>query len=119
MTDTPRDERYQRIWQVVAEIPEGCVLSYGEVARLAGLPGRARMVGQALGRAPVRMDLPWHRVINAQGRISFKRGSRPYRKQRDLLESEGVLFVDGSVDLDHYGPGQVLDRLLWGPIQSD
>ena len=57
---------YQNIWKVVSEIPSGHVLTYGEVARLAGMPRAARRVGQALSRAPRSMDLPWHRVINAQ-----------------------------------------------------
>ncbi|MEM7053659.1 MAG: MGMT family protein, partial [Pseudomonadota bacterium] len=65
------EERYSRIWAVVASIPPGCVLNYGEVARLAGLPGRARMIGKALGLAPRSMKLPWFRVVNAQGKISI------------------------------------------------
>lgn len=112
---TDNDDRYQRIWAVVAGIPSGSVLNYGEVARLAGLPGRARLVGRALGRAPKRMELPWHRVVNAQGAISFKAGSTPHRVQREKLESEGVVFVDGKVDLDAFSPEQALDRMLWGP----
>jgi len=92
-TPTPpndKDERYRRVWDVVSGIPYGCVLNYGEIARLAGLPGRARMVGRALGLAPRSMQLPWHRVVNAQGRISFKPGGAKYRRQRELLEAEGV-----------------------------
>ena len=109
------DDRFQRIWAVVSGIPDGCVLNYGEVARLAGLPGRARMVGRALGRAPKAMKLPWYRVVNAQGAISFKPGSKPYRTQRELLEAEGVEFVDGKIDLDRFSPERALDRMLWGP----
>jgi methylated-DNA-protein-cysteine methyltransferase related protein len=93
---------YQAIWKVVAAIPRGCVATYGQVARLAGLPRRARLVGTALGEAPAGR-LPWFRVINAQGRISLPPNSAGSRKQRQLLREEGVLFVKGRVDLRKYG----------------
>ncbi|MFW5926562.1 MAG: MGMT family protein [Wenzhouxiangella sp.] len=108
-------DRYQRIWDVVAGIPAGCVLNYGEVARLAGLPGKARLVGQALGRAPKRMRLPWHRVVNAQGQISFPEGSDKGRRQRELLEAEGVEFEEDTIDLERFSPERAIDRMLWGP----
>ncbi|MEM1081496.1 MAG: MGMT family protein [Pseudomonadota bacterium] len=114
-----KDDRFEKIWAVVASIPHGCVLNYGEVARLAGLPGRARMVGRALGRAPKAMKLPWFRVVNAQGAISFKKGSRPYQLQRDQLEAEGVVFVKDRIDLKAFSPEQAVDRLLWGPVSTD
>jgi len=110
-----QDDRYKKIWAVVASIPEGCVLNYGEVARLAGMPGRARMVGRAIGRAPKKLKLPWFRVVNAQGGISFKKGSAPYTRQRKLLESEGVEFDQDTIDLQRFSPEQAVDRLLWGP----
>jgi methylated-DNA-protein-cysteine methyltransferase-like protein len=61
------------------------------------------------------MALPWHRVVNAQGRISFREGGAKYREQRRRLEAEGVTFVDDAIDLDAHAPQQALDRLLWGP----
>lgn len=109
------EERYRRIWTVVAGIPRGCVLNYGEVARLAGFPGRARLVGRALAIAPRRLALPWHRVVNVQGRISFSPDSAKGKKQRRLLEEEGVEFDNGRIDLERYGPVRALDRILWGP----
>ncbi|RFF31195.1 MGMT family protein [Wenzhouxiangella sediminis] len=109
------DDRYQRIWEAVAGIPTGCVLNYGEVARRAGLPGKARLVGRALGLAPKKMALPWHRVVNAQGRISFPEDSRKAAEQRRRLEEEGVEFEGGSIDLDRFSPERALDRMLWGP----
>jgi len=112
---TTDDDRYRRVWDVVAGIPAGCVLNYGAVARLAGLPGRARMVGRALGLAPKSMQLPWHRVVNAQGRISFKPGGAKYRRQRELLEGEGVEFDGEAIDLEKHAPGVAIDRMLWGP----
>jgi len=109
------DDRYQRIWEAVAGIPSGCVLNYGEVARRAGLPGKARLVGRALGRAPKKMALPWHRVVNAQGRISFPDGSDKAARQRRLLEEEGVEFEGDAIDLERFSPERALDRMLWGP----
>lgn len=115
-TDPVSDaDRYQRIWDAVAGIPSGCVLNYGAVARLAGLPGRARLVGMALGRAPRRMALPWHRVVNAQGKISFPEESPKAAEQRRRLEEEGVEFEGDAIDLERFSPERALDRMLWGP----
>lgn len=110
-----QDDRYRRIQEAVAGIPPGCVLNYGEVARRAGLPGKARLVGRALGRAPKRMALPWHRVVNAQGKISFPEGSDKAAEQRRRLEEEGVGFENDTIDLDRFSPERALDRMLWGP----
>ena len=110
-----QEERFRRIWDVVEGIPEGSVLNYGEVARLAGLPGRARLVGRALARAPQKRALPWHRVVNAQGRISFSADSVRGQRQRALLEAEGVVLEDGVIDLERFSPEHAVDRLLWGP----
>ena len=93
-----------RIWQVVALIPSGKVVTYGNVARQAGMPGAARRVGMALRRLPADTRIPWHRVINAQGRISLPEGSTSQLTQRERLEAEGILFrVNGSVDLRRFG----------------
>ena len=105
---------YKEVWKVVSEIPPGHVLTYGEVARLSGLPKAARRVSQALRRAPGDMKLPWHRVINSQGKISFPENSNGWQRQKDMLETEGVVFLNGKVDLDQYGYRGAVDRLLWG-----
>ncbi len=105
---------YQRVWRVVTEIPAGHVLTYGEVARLSGMPRAARRVSQALRRAPDGIGLPWHRVINAQGRISFPEDSSDWNKQKELLEAEGVVFLNGKVDLNCFGYRGAVDKLLWG-----
>jgi methylated-DNA-protein-cysteine methyltransferase-like protein len=104
----------ERIWKAVAAIPCGEVASYGAVARSAGLPRRARLVGHALKVAPAGLKLPWHRVLNAEGRISLPAGSKAHRLQRRLLEEEGVVFRNGRVDL-RGGGARDLDALLWRP----
>lgn len=95
----------EKIYAVIRRIPSGKVATYGQVAALAGLPRRARMVGQALRSTPEGIDLPWQRVINAGGRISARGGigwEEGY--QRHLLEEEGVVFTEsGRVDLERFG----------------
>jgi len=113
MTVTDR-KLLERIWKAVAAIPRGEVASYGGIARRAGLPRRARLVGHALKVAPASMKLPWHRVLNAQGRISLPAGSSAHRMQRRLLEEEGVVFRRGRVDLAK-SRALDLDALLWRP----
>lgn len=107
-----------RIIAAIKKIPRGRVCTYGNVADVAGLPRRARLVGTVLRQTPASRGLPWYRVINASGRISFPLGSDSYARQRKQLESEGVDFVGGRVDLARYGwpsRDQQLDELLWGP----
>ena len=87
-------ERRQRIWQVISAIPPGRVCSYGEVAKLAGIPNGARQTAWALRYLPRDTKIPWFRVINSQGRISMPEGSRGYREQRKRLAAEGVTFND-------------------------
>lgn len=93
---------YEKIWQTVSRIPYGRVATYGQIARLAGLGKRARMVGYALHRTPEHCTIPWHRVINAQGRISFPPDSDQYRRQRERLVAEDIAFVAERVDLKRY-----------------
>jgi methylated-DNA-protein-cysteine methyltransferase-like protein len=94
----PEDnESIQAIWNVIARIPRGQVSSYGDVARAAGLPGRARLAGTALRLMPEDMNLPWHRVMGAGGRIVFPKGTRHFREQARLLRGEGVTVKDGRV----------------------
>ena len=98
-----RSETYERIYEVVRHIPPGRVATYGQVAALAGMPGQARLVGYALNTLPDDHDVPWQRVINAQGRIS-ERGDPEWEEfQRILLEAEGVAFnEDGVISLSTY-----------------
>lgn len=89
----------ETIWQVVAAIPPGRVATYGQVARLAGYPSHARYVGATLKNLPRGSSLPWHRVVNGQGRLSFPVDSASWRRQKDKLESEGVVFVGAGFSL--------------------
>lgn len=107
-----------RIRDTVRRIPAGQVATYGQIAAEAGLPRRARMVGQALRGLPEDSDVPWHRVINAQGRISLPEGGEGWARQRARLTAEGVAFRNGRVDLDRYGWRPSLDALLWGPPED-
>lgn len=96
---------HERVHGTVRRIPGGRVATYGQVAAASGLPGHARLVGFALAALPEGTDIPWHRVVNAQGRISPRAGDGSSEKiQRVLLESEGVGFDDRDrVDLDRFG----------------
>jgi methylated-DNA-protein-cysteine methyltransferase related protein len=103
-----------QIRAVVRRIPPGRVASYGQVAREAGLGRRARFVGQVLARLPAGSDVPWHRVLRADGRLAFEPDTAPYRRQRALLEQEGVTFSGLKVDLRRHGWRTSLDEMLWG-----
>jgi len=96
---------YSRIHDVVRQIPSGRVASYGQVAHLAGLPGRARQVGYAMAALDDDTDVPWHRVVNARGEISPRAGGTAFERiQRLLLEDEGVTFDDRDrIDLERFG----------------
>ncbi len=97
---------YTRIWQVIRRVPRGKVVTYGQVARLAGLPGRARQVGYALAALPESSTVPWQRVVNAAGRVSRRRRPGAELTQRMLLQAEGVRFD---------GRGRIsLTRYRWG-----
>lgn len=93
---------YDRIYAVVRRIPRGRVASYGQVARLAGLPRHARLVGYALHNLPGETRLPWHRVVAADGRIAKRAFPEDGRWQRELLEKEGVTLVAGAVDMEQF-----------------
>jgi methylated-DNA-protein-cysteine methyltransferase-like protein len=91
----------EAIWDVVGAIPRGEVSTYGAVARAAGLPGRARLTGLALRIAPEEMNLPWHRVVGAGGRIVFPKTSRHHREQARRLRAERVIVKNGRVARSH------------------
>ncbi|MEN9518597.1 MAG: hypothetical protein RLZZ381_1185 [Cyanobacteriota bacterium] len=117
---------YDRIYTIVRQIPWGKVATYGQIADLARLYGKARLVGYALFRVQIEDDIPWHRVINAQGQISYslQRQGGDYL-QKVLLEEEGIEFKsNGKIDLNKYRwrpsfnsvgkPSYTLEELLEG-----
>jgi methylated-DNA-protein-cysteine methyltransferase-like protein len=91
------------IWQVVASIPKGNVATYGQIAKQAGYPNHARYVGATLKNLPTDTSLPWHRVISAKGELAFPQGSQQYKKQKALLEAEGITFKSAKLSLSRYG----------------
>ncbi len=113
-THPPDPEPYfETVWEIVREVPEGCVTTYGQVAAMIPAPDgvapsayrrlRARWVGTAMRETPAGTGVPWQRVINSQGTISLPPGEG-HEHQRFLLESEGVEFDDeGRVDLAVFG----------------
>jgi methylated-DNA-protein-cysteine methyltransferase-like protein len=101
------DTFFDQIYEVVRRIPPGQVASYGQIARLLGKPRAARSVGWALHNLPEGSDVPWQRVINAQGIISLDARGPGGAIQKAMLEEEGIVFDErGRADLDLYGwPG--------------
>lgn len=109
---------HDRILQAIATIPRGRVASYGAIAARAGLPRRARLVGRVLRDTPDGVELPWHRVLRADGRIAFPPGSRGFREQSRRLRAEGVPVRNGRVPLASFGLDPDLDRALWAPPEA-
>jgi methylated-DNA-protein-cysteine methyltransferase-like protein len=109
--EAARRRIFAEIWEVVARIPRGRVATYGQIARMAGLPGGARTVGWAMRALPdgLRvggMPVPWQRVINAEGRVSARRNARGEDgslRQAAALRREGIpVSRAGSIDLDRH-----------------
>jgi methylated-DNA-protein-cysteine methyltransferase related protein len=102
---TSRDTFYDLVYAFVRRVPRGRVVTYGQVALELGAPAAARAVGYALHYLSVSppTDVPWWRVINAQGRISLKGRGAAADQQREMLEAEGVAFGDGDrIELGRY-----------------
>ena len=102
------------VYAIVRRVPRGKVVTYCQVAALAGVPRAARAVGQAMRHCPAAV--PWHRVVNSQGGVSRRRRAEGMVSQRLLLEGEGVRFVRGRIDLGRYrwGRGGFRPDLLEG-----
>lgn len=104
MKTSARQEMAEMILTVVAQIPYGKVASYGQIAAMAGLPKHARLVGRVLSEIESDSQLPWHRVINAQGQISLQRlDNLGYNEQQARLLSEGVIFDHGKIRFKDFG----------------
>ncbi len=98
------DGFFERVWDLVCQIPPGQVATYGQIAEILGSPRAARTVGWALHALLEGSGVPWHRVINQEGRISTSKHPQGYGEQRCLLEMEGVEFDEqGRVNLHIYG----------------
>jgi methylated-DNA-protein-cysteine methyltransferase-like protein len=110
----PDQQRASAILKAVRGIKRGTFASYGEIARRAGLPGRARLVGTVLRESGDSPRLPWHRVTGAGGRIAFPAGSRAAREQIRRLEREGVSARGNRVVQKRSSSSpRTLDALLW------
>jgi methylated-DNA-protein-cysteine methyltransferase related protein len=97
---------FDQVYAVVRQIPPGKVASYGQVAALLGHPRAARTVGWALAalRDTNEPDVPWQRVINAQGRVSIRNLEHAPEEQQMLLEAEGIEFNErGYIDWQRFG----------------
>lgn len=101
-------ERRAALYAVLAQVPAGHVVSYGQLAAYAGLGRAARWVGRTLSQLPDGSTLPWHRVIAANGRLSLPCGSLSGSEQRNRLRDEGVPIHNDRVDMPRYG---------WRPIE--
>lgn len=112
MTSAQALAHYQAVWRVTQLIPQGKVASYKLVADLAGLPGRARMIGRALGAVPHGQSVPWFRVLRSSGQIAFAPGSDAAEQQRMLLLDDGVMVRNYRVRIKTYLWQPDLDTLL-------
>jgi methylated-DNA-protein-cysteine methyltransferase-like protein len=106
------DGLYERIYKVAKRIPRGRVATYGQIAHMVGMPKAARQVGYAmaaLGRGAPRLDVPWHRVVNAKGESSIG------GEQIERLKAEGVVFdANGRIDLRRFGWQEIEEGGLFG-----
>lgn len=105
----------ERILAAVRRIPRGQIAGYGEVARRAGLPGRARLAAKVLSEN-TDPGLPWHRVLRSDGRIALPEGSKGFHEQCQRLRAEGVVVSNGRVRNLKAAP--TLDEQVWGPGQG-
>ena len=90
------------IYRIVSRIPRGRVATYGQIAKLAGIPRQARRVGYALRTLPEGNAIPWQRVVNASGAISKRGDPEGETLQFQLLRLEGVAFRGGKIPLDRF-----------------
>jgi len=98
------NQLYPKIYKIVAKIPFGKVATYGQIARLAGVGKNARIIGYALSALPQQIDIPWHRVINRLGEISYSPSRNDHDNlQKQILLTEGIKFDSvGRIDLKIY-----------------
>jgi methylated-DNA-protein-cysteine methyltransferase-like protein len=108
----PGKSAAERIFTAIRAVPAGQVAGYGEIARRAGLPGRARLVARLLSEND-DPQLPWHRVLRSDGRIAFPADHANFAEQSQRLRAEGVEVRSGKVRNQRAAP--TLDELIWSP----
>ncbi len=106
------DKTLAKILATIRAVPRGEVAAYGEIARRAGVPGRARMVARILSNNG-GVDLSWHRILRSDGSIAFPKDSSQYAEQIQRLRAEGVEVVNGKVRDKKVAAS--LDEILWAP----
>ena len=106
--ENPVQIRRTALYLTLAQVPPGKVVSYGQLADMAGLGRAARWVGRTLSQLPPDTRLPWHRVLGAGGRISLPAGSPSGDEQRARLRDEGVVILNNRVDIRRHG---------WRPVE--
>ncbi|HZJ94090.1 MAG TPA: MGMT family protein [Thiopseudomonas sp.] len=90
------------LYTLLSKVPYGRLITYGQLAKMAGYPGLARWVGRVLSQLPEDTKLPWHRVVAAGGRLSLPVNSRAGDEQRQRLREEGILIEKNRVKLSNY-----------------
>ncbi|HMB55584.1 MAG TPA: MGMT family protein [Arenimonas sp.] len=108
----PGKSAAEKILAAIRAVPRGQIAGYGEIARRAGLPGRARMVARILADND-DPKLPWHRVLRSDGRIAFPPDDRQFAEQAQRLRAEGVIVENGRVRGQR--AAATLDEVLWKP----
>lgn len=103
LQDDPAAARCAALYAVLATVPESRVVTYGQLAEMAGLGRAARWVGRTLSQLPDGSRLPWHRVVAAGGRISLPPGSPSGEEQRARLRGEGIFIMNNRVDIKRHG----------------
>ncbi|KGS12984.1 MGMT protein [Pseudomonas coronafaciens pv. garcae] len=100
---SPAEARRVALYMTLAQVPEGKVVAYGQLAEMAGLGRAARWVGRTLSQLPPDSSLPWHRVLGAGGRLSLPAGSASGDEQRARLRAEGVSILNNRIDMQRHG----------------
>ena len=108
----PTKSAADKILAAIRAVPRGQVAGYGEIARRAGLPGRARMVARILSENDDR-SLPWHRILRSDGRIAFPDDSPQFAEQVQRLRAEGIAVVNGRVKGRKAAAS--VDEIIWAP----
>ena len=114
-TKSAPDKTLAKILATIRAVPRGEVAGYGEIARRAGLPGRARMVARILSGNEDK-QLPWHRILRSDGSIAFPKDSAYYSEQIQRLRAEGVNVVNGKVR--GRKTAATMDEILWAPPEK-